>query len=72
VLVDLVQRGAGEVVGIGEQRIGSVTLVAGEFARCGLRAVEQVRDAAPKLDVARRLPQVPGGSRVAAQFVDVW
>jgi hypothetical protein len=65
VLVDLVQRGAGEVVGVGEQPIGGVALVAGEFAGCGLGAVEQVRDAAAKLDVVRRLPQVPGGSRVA-------
>jgi hypothetical protein len=72
VLVDLVQRGAGEVVGVGEQPIGGVALVAGEFPRCGLGAVEQVGDAAAKLDVARRLPQVPGGSGVAAQFVEVW
>src|SRR4029450_5245202 len=65
-------RGAGEVVGVGEQPIGGVALVAGEFPRCGLGAVEQLGDAAAKLAVARRLPQVPGGSGVAAERVEVW
>jgi hypothetical protein len=70
VLVDLVQGGAGEVVGVGQEPIGGVALVAGKLPRSGLRAVDQAWQAAAQLDVAGRFPQVPGAGQVAPEQVE--